>query len=176
MSGVLGLFSLTFMVFTLLLFLRAAAHKLFEFDEFQGFLTDYALIPERLIKPAAMGLVGLELLTVITLVFGVTRPFGLMLAMALLGLYAVAIGINLHRGNRRIECGCGGAPQLLSPSLVWRNVVLMVMALIPLVSLPDQVTTAELAVSIAAAICLWVLYALFEQSNANLIAIKARQH
>ena len=176
MSDVFGLFSLTFMVFTLLLFLRAAAHKLFEFDEFTGFLTDYELIPEQLIEHAAKGIVSLELLTVFTLLFPATRWFGLLLAATLLGIYAGAIVINLKRGNRRIECGCGGAPQLLSASLVWRNIILIAMALVPLSGLPEQVTAAEVSLSIIAAVCLWVLYALFEQTNANLIAIKARHY
>ncbi|WP_165857259.1 MauE/DoxX family redox-associated membrane protein [Marinobacter sp. JSM 1782161] len=176
MSGVAGLFSLTFLVFTLLLFLRAFTHKLFDFDEFQGFLADYELLPESLVRPAGMALVALEGVTVLALVFAASRPIGLFLAIALLALYATAIGINLRRGNRRIECGCGGAPQWLSRSLLVRNGVLGLLALVPLTAPPLETSTPGVIAAIAAGLCLWVLYTLFEQANANLVAMKARQH
>ena len=43
---------------------------------------------------------------------------------ALLLAYAAVMAINLVRGRRFIDCGCGGAAQPLSLGLVLRNVVL----------------------------------------------------
>ena len=48
-------------------------------------------------------------------------------AVALLGTYTAAIAINLSRGRRDIDCGCGGpVPRALSGGLVARNTILMV--------------------------------------------------
>jgi hypothetical protein len=175
MNDIFSLFNLTFLIFTALLFLRAAWHKLADFTEFQGFLADYQLLPERLVLPVAAGLVLLETAAVALMLMPVTRNAGLLLTAALLLLYAMAIGINLQRGRRQVECGCGGAPQLLSGSLLIRNGVLTLMALSPVLgNMPASYTTRELVATIAAALTLWALYALFEQANATRQAIRTR--
>ena len=46
--------------------------------------------------------------------------------------------INLMRGRRFIDCGCGGATQPLSIGLVVRNVVLAIAAMIALVPAPTR--------------------------------------
>jgi hypothetical protein len=56
---------------------------------------------------------------------------------SLLGLYALAIGINLHRGRVHFDCGCsfGGkddSEQFLSGGLVVRNLILIAAALVTL--------------------------------------------
>jgi hypothetical protein len=38
------------------------------------------------------------------------------------------VAINLSRGHTRIQCGCGGLDQPLSPALVARNLALMALA------------------------------------------------
>ena len=49
----------------------------------------------------------------------------------MLMLYSIAIGINLSRGRRDIDCGCAGplARQTLHEMLVLRNVIYSVFAL-----------------------------------------------
>ena len=64
---------------------------------------------------------GAEALVIVGLIVPATRPAAAMLAFALLAIYGVAIAINLVRGNRRIDCGCGGAGQGLSWFLVGRK-------------------------------------------------------
>ncbi|KAI2674675.1 MauE/DoxX family redox-associated membrane protein, partial [Pseudomonas sp. TNT3] len=49
-----------------------------------------------------------------------------------IALYAAAIGINLWRGRRDIDCGCAGPDQVqpLRPVLLLRNSVLVGLALL----------------------------------------------
>ncbi len=172
MTELLPLASLTLLVFTLLVFLRAALHKALDFLEFQGFVADYELLPEALVKPAAAALLALESALVLMLLFSASRAAGLVLAALLLAGYAIAMGINIRRGHTRIECGCGGSPQLLSKTLLLRNALLMVFALLPLLGLPEALQSAEIVVAIAAAVFMWLAFLLFEQVNANLLAIR----
>ncbi len=60
-----------------------------------------------------------------------TRVAAAVLMLALLVLYSAAIAINLVRGRRDIECGCGGAATHvpLSGWLLARNAALMATAL-----------------------------------------------
>lgn len=60
-----------------------------------------------------------------------TRVAAAVLMLALLVLYSAAIAINLVRGRRDIECGCGGAATHvpLSGWLLARNAALMAAAL-----------------------------------------------
>ncbi len=174
MIELIPLFSLTFVLFTLLIFIRAALHKIFDFLEFQGFVADYRLLPEALVKPAAGLLVMGELCIVALLLVDATRGVGLMLAAGLLAGYALAMGINLQRGHTRIECGCGGTPQLLSRSLIWRNLGLILIALLPLLALPGVLSAIEIGFAMVAAVFMLVFYLLFEQTNANFIAIYSK--
>ncbi|MCD8521801.1 MAG: hypothetical protein LRY66_17995 [Saccharospirillaceae bacterium] len=172
MTELLPLASLTLLVFTLLVFLRAALHKALDFLEFQGFVADYDLLPEALVKPVAAALLALEGALVLMLLFSASRAAGLVLAALLLGGYAIAMGINIRRGHTRIECGCGGTPQRLGKTLLLRNALLMVFALLPLLGLPEALQSAEVVVAIAAAVFMWLVFLLFEQVNANLLAIR----
>ncbi|MCB1331100.1 MAG: hypothetical protein KDK28_17370, partial [Maritimibacter sp.] len=43
-----------------LIFLRAVYHKTSEFTEFTGFVADYRILPETLVRPASFGLVAAE--------------------------------------------------------------------------------------------------------------------
>jgi len=174
MTALLPLFSLTFIVFTLLLFVRAALHKTSDFLEYQGFVADYQLVPETWVKTIALVSVAAEVSVIVLLLIEVTRPTGLVLAAALLLCYGIAMAINIHRGHTRIECGCGGTPQLLGRSLLWRNLALSVIALLPLLALPVALTTGEIAIGMLAALFMLLLYFLFEQANANLMAMFAK--
>jgi len=59
-----------------------------------------------------------------------TREAAAALMLALLALYSAAIAVNLLRGRRDIECGCGAATHVpLSGWLLARNAALMATAL-----------------------------------------------
>jgi hypothetical protein len=114
-----------------LLFGVAAAHKLRDLPRFRESLADYRLLPLALVPLAAALLVGSEAAVTVALVAPPLGSAGLVAAAGLLLLYAAAIGINLARGRRHIDCGCAGpaVSRPLSAWLVARNAVLAALAL-----------------------------------------------
>ena len=113
-----------------LLFLAAAAHKARNFAGFRAALAGYRLLPARWTGAAAALLLLAEVGTGIALLLpGGVRSAALAAAL-LLGLYSAAIGINLARGRREIDCGCGGSGSRrpLSDALIARNALLIAVA------------------------------------------------
>jgi hypothetical protein len=104
------------------LFLFGALHKLRDVRGFAVTLAAYRLLPGRLVAPAAWLLALVELGLGAGALMQMPVAFGAGLAL-LLG-YAAAMIVNLLRGRRFIDCGCGGDRQPLSLALVVRNVVL----------------------------------------------------
>lgn len=143
-----------------LLFAGAAVHKARDRTRFAAILADYEILPARLAAPAGLGLIVGEAGVALALLVPATRAVGALLAAALLLLYGAAIAINLARGRRTIDCGCGGAAdQPLSEALLLRNGVLVVVALVcslgvrarPLVAI-DGLT---IALAVAALASFW---------------------
>jgi Methylamine utilisation protein MauE len=100
---------------------------------FRAAVDGYDLLPARAVGlaawlfPIAEG--GLALALVAPGSFGV-RSAALAGAALLFAVYGVAIAINLARGRREIDCGCGGAAHVpLSGWLVARNALLVAAAL-----------------------------------------------
>ena len=119
-----------------LVFLSAAAHKLRAPRDFLATTRGYGLVPTSLAPAVAVLLVGAELGAGAGLLAPATQRAAALAATALLGLYGAGIAINLLRGRRDIDCGCGGpaARQPLSAWLVLRNVglaALGIAALLP---------------------------------------------
>ena len=104
-----------------IVFAIAAAHKLRDRDGFLRQLAAYQLLPQPVLLGVVIGLLALECMTVAGVTWGATRPLGMALAALLLTLYASAMAINLGRGRRDIDCGCGGHAQRLDWLLVGRN-------------------------------------------------------
>jgi len=113
-----------------LVLLAAAWHKFSEPEVFEGSLSAYELLPQWLVVPVARLLPWVEAGLAIGVLVPVTRPAALGAVIALLLVYAAAIGANLLRGRRDIDCGCGGATQPLSWGLVARNLILCAAALV----------------------------------------------
>lgn len=111
-----------------LLFASSAWHKLRDLDAFREALHAYRLVPEPLLRPAVLALIGAELATSGALALSV---FGGIPAALLLSLYTFAIAANLARGRTEIDCGCFGpaSRQPLSLALVVRNFGLIALAL-----------------------------------------------
>ncbi len=169
------------------LLLRAAFHKLRDVAAFRAAMADYAMLPAAAIAPAALLLIAGELALGIALLLGgiATWPAAAGTAI-LLSLYTLAIGINLLRRRRHIDCGCAGPAghQRLSGHLVARNGTLVATA-VALAALarvaPSQLRALTWidAVTIAAALTATVLlYAAVESliANAPAIAALARHH
>jgi hypothetical protein len=110
----------------------AATHKLRAPGRFARQLADYQLLPEALVRPIGRVIPLLELLIAFALLVPFSRAIAAVSAAALIALYASAIGINLWRGRRAIDCGCAGPDQAqpLRPVLLARNAVLVALALL----------------------------------------------
>jgi hypothetical protein len=110
----------------------AATHKLRAPGRFARQLADYQLLPEALLRPIGRVIPLLELLIAFALLVPFSRAIAAVCAAALIALYASAIGINLWRGRRDIDCGCAGPDQAqpLRPILLARNAVLVALALL----------------------------------------------
>ena len=134
----------------------AAWHKLRDLAAFRAALAGYRLLPERAIALAAILFVAAELVTAGALLFSASAGYA---AAALLVLYSLAIGVNLARGRREIDCGCFGpaARQPLSPALLVRNAALVALALLAALPAQPRPLVWVDGLTIAAAIGLGVL-------------------
>ncbi|WP_035692896.1 MauE/DoxX family redox-associated membrane protein [Azospirillum halopraeferens] len=173
-DGWTGLAAGTAVVFTTLLFARAALHKLWDFTAFTGYVADYRLVPDGLSRAAAMTALGAELLCVAALVVPGGQAAGSLLAVALLLGYAAAMGVNLLRGRDRIECGCGGAVQPLGRGLLVRNGALAAVAAVGLGGAPYALPAGAAVATLLAGATLWVGYVLVEQLLANAAYLRRR--
>jgi hypothetical protein len=102
----------------------AALAKLRDPRSFAAAVAEYRLLPAALAAPAAAAFVAAEL-TLAAALWTPLRAGAALGSAALLALYAAAIGANLARGRRDIDCGCGGplGRQALSEALVLRNLL-----------------------------------------------------
>ena len=113
--------------------------KLIHRDYHRESVAGYELLPERLVPPFAILLSVLELCVGIGFAIPTLRSAAGFGSIALLGIYSAAIAINLIRGRRDIDCGCGGPAlaQHLSEGLIARNLGLIAvstLALLPVAS------------------------------------------
>lgn len=158
-----------------LIFMRAVLHKLGDFQRFSGIVADYRLMPETLTMPVAGGLAVAEILVLLGLMVPAAHPVAVLLGMALLALYAVAMAINVGRGRTSMECGCGGAADPIGWRLVGRNGMLVLLALPALLASPFGIGVPEAIGALGAAIALFVLYILSEQVLANFAYLRLRR-
>ncbi len=155
-----------------LLLLAAAGHKLRDLPRFRATLADYRLLPHAIV-PAAAGLVAGVELAIAAALLVLPRP-ALVAAAALLAVYAVAIGINLARGRRHIDCGCAGpaARQTISGRLVARNVLLATSALAGLAPAhPRPLVWVDALTIVGSTAALAALYATLDRMLADAPAL-----
>ncbi|MDF0733114.1 methylamine utilization protein MauE [Pseudomonas entomophila] len=131
----------------------AASHKLRAPRLFSHTVRRYEVLPQALALPATLGLAALELALALGLLLPASRSLAALGAVLLMALYAAAIGLNLWRGRRDIDCGCSGpgASQPLRPVLLLRNLAFAVLALVAaLPSSPRALGAADLLLIVAA--------------------------
>lgn len=122
-----------------------ALDKWRHFSAFESAVAGYQLLPLSLIKPFALLFVTAETLAALGLLLPALRSTGALLAFAVLGVATLGIVINLMRGRRDVDCGCGGLGHTsagLSGWLVLRN--LMLLAAVGLIGLDGAGTAREL--------------------------------
>jgi hypothetical protein len=117
-----------------LLFATAAFHKLADLSAFEAVFGDYEILPRAWAPLGAHALVSLELAVTVALAWGLlplagastASLFGASGVAGAMTVYALAIGVNLARGRRDLDCGCmgpAGRPQRVAAWLIARNAV-----------------------------------------------------
>ncbi|MCG8503691.1 MAG: hypothetical protein MI755_03710 [Sphingomonadales bacterium] len=150
------------------LFAAGAIHKLRTPRAFFAIVRNYRLAPAA--PAAGSAVIAAETTIAVGLVIPAWRQDAALGAAALLGIYGIAIAINIMRGRTAIDCGCGfgGQGDRLTWWLPLRNAVLALSALA--LTLPAasralgwlDALTIGLFVAGAA-----VLYATFEALRSN---------
>ena len=150
-----------------LVFVLAAVQKAQHWRIFSGVLANYRLLPPILVAPVSILLPPAEMLVGLLLLSARFRPFGEWAAVALLGLFAAAMAVNLRRGRSQIDCGCGRSllKQNLRWALVVRNAGLAALLLPSLIFSGSMTMTTALS-GVAAGLAFFVLYLLINVLSA----------
>lgn len=90
----------------IVVFGAAGFSKLVNPERFERAVASYGLLPAFLVGPVALCLALAELAIAAALLVDSSRPAAALAGLGLLGLFLVAIGMSLARGNRDIDCGC----------------------------------------------------------------------
>jgi hypothetical protein len=117
-----------------LLFGASAFAKVRSFAMFCAILGEYRVLPSRVTAAAGAVICCLEFAVAVGLLWPGTRSSAATLGAVLLIAYAAAIAVNLIRGRRDLDCGCGYRPTAIGGWMVIRNVVLA--ALLTLLQMP----------------------------------------
>ncbi len=151
-----------------LVFFQAAFAKLRRRELLAGVIANYRLLPAALVSPAALVLPWIELGAALGLATGNARICA-PIAMALLVVFAAAMGINIARGRREIDCGCGRSDlrQPLSWSLVVRNLALAAL-LVPHLGAIQRLglNSTDTAIAIAGGLAIFMIVQLFNAISA----------
>lgn len=109
-----------------LLFALAGSQKLRNLAVFTEVFCAYRVLPETLARRSAWLIPAVELAIAFALPWQACRPWALTAAIGLLIAYASGIALNLVRGRRELDCGCGAAGDRrpIAPWMVWRNLLL----------------------------------------------------
>jgi hypothetical protein len=147
-----------------LVLFAAAWHKLAEPDVFAGALQAYRLLPDAAVAAVARTLPWVEIGVGAALLVPASRRVALFAFAALILLYAGAMAVNLGRGRRQIDCGCGGDAHPLSWALVARNGVLAAAALVVAGPVLEREFEWLDGVSLVAGVlALYAMYLLFDE-------------
>ncbi|MGG4397869.1 MauE/DoxX family redox-associated membrane protein [Paenibacillus thiaminolyticus] len=108
------------------LFLSTFLHKTLNYREHIRIMNAYHLVPAPFIVPSFILFAAAELAIGLTLLLSGITLYHVVSIGSLLSIYTFAIGFNLMRGHRHIDCGCGGIleNEQLSWGLVLRNLLL----------------------------------------------------
>jgi uncharacterized membrane protein YphA (DoxX/SURF4 family) len=146
------------------LFFSAALHKARDFSDFAGTVRDYRILPDWASALGAKFLALGEAAVAVCLLVPGLDPLGPLGALGLLAVYSGAIGVNLARGRRHIDCGCNGfgqSRQTISGWLLVRNASLGLLPLLLLMAPSNGrplgwLDSISIAAGLAMASLLWL--------------------
>lgn len=151
-----------------LVFARAATFKLRDIEAFADAVAAYRILPVGLVELASRVVTALETACALALLTPWTRAAGEVAGAGLLSAFAFAMAVNLLRGRREIDCGCGDPSrrQPLAWSLVARNLALGAALGAGALAPPGPVGFADWLVAGAAAAGLMLLWLCHEAFSA----------
>lgn len=160
-----------------LILLLGAIDKLRDREMFEAIVENYRVLPAG---PASLWFARMlplvEIAAAGLLLWPAMRAIGAAVAIGLLAVFCLAIGFNLLRGRRDVDCGCGGASgrQTLSWWLVARNAVLAAIALLGAGDgLVRDMAWLDAFTAVAGTLALLALYVFFNQLGANAPRLKS---
>lgn len=153
----------------MLVFGTALLHKLKAPREFVAVLREYRLLPQAALSFAAVLVIAAEGFSALGIWWSVMRPWAAFVAVALLVVYGAAIGINIRRGRREIDCGCSFGPsaQPLSAALLVRNALLILPCVAAGLPVTGAIDGAGVVVGFLGAAALGLCYQLWGVLLAN---------
>jgi hypothetical protein len=109
-----------------LLFASAGTHKLRDLARFAEAFAAYRVLPDAWARRLAWLIPALELGVATSLLWELSRRTAVIAAIVVLIAYASGLGVNLLRGRRDLDCGCGTARdrRAIAAWMVWRNLIL----------------------------------------------------
>lgn len=140
-----------------LLFAAAVSHKLWNAAQFKStlmhYLQGFGADARGIETPLFMIIVALEFVIAAACMLPSTQAVAGLLAGGTLLLYALAMAVNLLRGNALLDCGCtwGSARQSVRPALIVRNGLLSLMAFALALPVGNRELAAVDVVSVTAA-------------------------
>lgn len=157
-------------------FLTGGLHQWRDRAMFAAVVEGYGLLPRPLVAPVALLLPVCEITTGLLLLWPSTGTLGAFAGLWILCGVSAAVAINLLRGRRDIDCGCGGASgdQTLSWALVARNGVLGgLLGVGALSASPRTLAVLDVCVALFAGLAALGLYAASNQLLANAPRLQA---
>ena len=114
------------------LFVAGGWQKLADTAYFHGVITEYRILPASWSPWVARALPVVEIAAGLALLIPAFRLPALISVALLLAGYTFAMGLNIARGRRDLDCGCAGPgqEQTISGWLLGRNLVLISLALL----------------------------------------------
>ena len=155
-----------------LLFMLAALSKWNYRKQFTQALKAYELVPKSLLGPARVLIPLVEGFVALGLLVSIWQTFASIIGALVLLVYAAAMGTNLHKGRKNLDCGCylgsGDNTSFVSKALVYRNIAMSVFSL--LLVLPGaqrNLTLSDFAVVSFGSLMLAMSYATLNQLITN---------
>ena len=152
----MGAIAIAIQVVAALLFAQAAWTKLADRAGFEAMVSAWRIAPTWAEAPIAWVLPPVELVLAAMLLLPFAQPVSAVAAAGLLTVFAASMAINLMRGRRHIECGCGRPGQTIGWGHAARNLALAAL-LVAVQALPAPASLGEAAVGLAGGVVLFVL-------------------
>ena len=150
--------------------------KLRHFHSFREAVAGYRILPPRATHSGAAALAAAEAGVAAGLLLPTTARGAALAAACLLAVYSIAIGVNLLRGRRDIDCGCAGPGRRrpLGESLLVRNAALVALSLLAaLPGAPRDLGGVDVVTIGAGGLALALLVAAADAAAANAPRLRA---